>query len=85
MFRRISAAAIISIASSIAQSLHAEQKPSWQDLAIQQQMNTLQDQAVSNAIIAALQAEIADLKAQLAKAQQAPKDPPPSVLPRPEK
>jgi cell division protein FtsB len=51
------------------------QQASWQDIALQAQQNAARDQILANAVIANLQAEIADLKAQIAKAQPPPEPP----------
>jgi cell division protein FtsB len=51
------------------------QQASWQDIAVQAQQNAARDQILANAVIANLQAEIADLKAQIAKAQPPPEPP----------
>lgn len=49
--------------------------PNWQDIALRAQQNATVDKVIDNSMLAALQAEIADLKAQLAKKQTLP-DPP---------
>lgn len=46
--------------------------PDWQALALREQQNATLDKMVANGMIAALQSEIADLKARIAK-----QDPPP--------
>jgi cell division protein FtsB len=51
------------------------QQASWQDIAVQAQQNAARDQILANAVIANLQAEIADLKAQIAKMPPPPEPP----------
>lgn len=57
----------------------AAQQPAWRDIAMQAQTNAAVGQMTANAIIGALQAEIAELKAQLAKAPSAPPIEPPAA------
>jgi hypothetical protein len=69
---KLIAAALASAALSTGAA--AQQAP-WQDIAVQAQQNAARDQILANAVIANLQAEIADLKAQIAKAQPPPEPP----------
>ncbi len=56
----------------------AQQQPAWQDIALQAQKNAVVDQMTANAIIGALQAEIAELQKQLS-AKTPPAAAPPEV------
>jgi hypothetical protein len=48
----------------------------WQGLALRAQQNATVDQMVANGMLSALQAEVNELKAQLAKLQKDPPAPP---------
>jgi cell division protein FtsB len=67
--------AAVALASAGLSTGAVAQQASWQDIAVQAQQNAARDQILANAVIANLQAEIADLKAQIAKAQPPPEPP----------
>jgi hypothetical protein len=60
---------LLSASLAEAQQNTSRPPPAWQDLAIEAQKNATLDQISANAIIASLQAEIAALKTELAKAK----------------
>jgi cell division protein FtsB len=67
--------AAVALASAGLSTGAVAQQASWQDIAVQAQQNAARDQILANAVIANLQAEITDLKAQIAKAQPPPEPP----------
>jgi hypothetical protein len=53
--------------------VYAQQRPPWRDIVIQAQRNSANEQALSAAIIDGLQADIKELREELAKVREPPK------------
>jgi hypothetical protein len=71
-------AALLDLAVLPGEAIAQQPSPatSWQELALREQQNATLDKMIANGMIAALQAEVAELKAALAK-----HDPPAAPVP----
>lgn len=64
--------AALMLLSILGQANAQQQSTNWQELALTAQQNATREQMVANGMLAAMQTEIAELKAQLAKSHSSP-------------